>query len=323
MENRFIKLACLTVLMIGSGLQAMDPGYASPGAAVGQANDLVNAAGSGDIVRVKELLNDFTKHGFGGAYSDGLKRIDIGNAYGETALMHAAGGGHKEVCKLLIAHGANVNARDREGNTALIFAALNDHREICELLIAADADVNATNKFDKTALMYAVEKGHRDVSRILLAGKLNKMDWDAVLHYGVMPSLQSRLNDRLCNAAAEGHIAKVKELIAVGADVNATDRQGQTALMHAAHQHRREVCKLLIDAIVGQSLQEQKSAAITVIGLKKKARGNKDITPTIAQMLRKQQRQKYLENKENARKQIIRIIDNQLKKELLDYLNRI
>ena len=51
--------------------------------------------------------------------------------------------GHKEVVELLIAKGADVNAKNDGGYTPLHQAAINGHKEIAELLIEKGANVNA------------------------------------------------------------------------------------------------------------------------------------------------------------------------------------
>ena len=74
-----------------------------------------------------------------------------------TPLHSAVAGGHKDVVELLIAKGADVNAKDEEyGAIPLHHAAQAGHKEIVELLIAAGADVNAKNKDGKTPLDWAV-----------------------------------------------------------------------------------------------------------------------------------------------------------------------
>ena len=62
---------------------------------------------------------------------------------GVTPLHGAAVGGHKETVKLLIANGADVNAKDVIGQTPLLSAAGGGHKEIVALLITKGADVNA------------------------------------------------------------------------------------------------------------------------------------------------------------------------------------
>ena len=66
--------------------------------------------------------------------------------------MHDAAFGHKEIAELLIAKGADVNARGFFGSTTLHGAALDGHKEIAELLITKGADVNAKDDGGDTPL---------------------------------------------------------------------------------------------------------------------------------------------------------------------------
>ena len=54
-------------------------------------------------------------------------------------MMWAAGKGHVEVVRLLLAHHANVDARDRRGQTALVWATTARKTEVVELLKKAGA----------------------------------------------------------------------------------------------------------------------------------------------------------------------------------------
>lgn len=67
----------------------------------------------------------------------------------------------------LLVRGADVNARDRHGQTGLMLAAQGGHREVVETLIAHGADLNATAKFGLSALMLAVVAGHTEIARLL------------------------------------------------------------------------------------------------------------------------------------------------------------
>ena len=69
-----------------------------------------------------------------------------------TPLHYAVVEGHTEVVELLIANGANVNAKDEEGWTPLHLTAYWGGKEITELLIAKGADVNAKNTWIGTPL---------------------------------------------------------------------------------------------------------------------------------------------------------------------------
>lgn len=75
-----------------------------------------------------------------------------------TALCHAIIHGNLETCKLLIKHGADVNSKDIGGRSPLIHACVGNipnQIEICKLLINNGADVNAKDNCGKTALFYS------------------------------------------------------------------------------------------------------------------------------------------------------------------------
>ena len=64
-----------------------------------------------------------------------------------------------------------------------------------------------------------------------------------------MPSSsKEKLSADLLDAAASGQIGKVLDLISTGADVNAKNKWGETALMLAAQHGRAEAVKILIEA---------------------------------------------------------------------------
>lgn len=68
-----------------------------------------------------------------------------------TALTTAASRGRRGVVKLMLRHGANVDAADAQSRTALILAVRN--WEMVKLLIASGASVNAQDDFGDTPLM--------------------------------------------------------------------------------------------------------------------------------------------------------------------------
>lgn len=66
---------------------------------------------------------------------------------GQTALHLAVRHGRTSMVRLLLSHGANVNAQDQAGTTALISACDRGHADIVRILLQdPDCDVNLTDK---------------------------------------------------------------------------------------------------------------------------------------------------------------------------------
>lgn len=77
------------------------------------------------------------------------------------ALAYAACGGQAEVVRLLLAHGAAVDARDPGGGTALIGACNAAHLGTARLLLEAGADVSLRNDSGYTAYGRTPIRSHR------------------------------------------------------------------------------------------------------------------------------------------------------------------
>lgn len=89
-----------------------------------------------------------------------------------TALHMAAYNGHTEVVRLLIDNQATIDCRDSEGKTPLLHACTGPFAETVSVLIAAGADVNAKESTEAfTPLMMAAGLGEKEVVEILLAHK--------------------------------------------------------------------------------------------------------------------------------------------------------
>ena len=72
-----------------------------------------------------------------------------------TPLMEAASAGHTDIVRLLIAHGADVNAQSSSGNTPLMYACAGGHEDVVRVLLEAGAHVGVSMVFIKR-VWYAV-----------------------------------------------------------------------------------------------------------------------------------------------------------------------
>jgi hypothetical protein len=106
--------------------------------------------------------------------------------------------GHKEVAELLIAKGADVNAKDEGEWTPLHSAAYWGEKEIAELLIAKGADVNAKNDVGITPLDWAIHLNHSEIA-------------DLIRKHQLMPRLVQHGRFAFSFDAKEGKVYEVQD----------------------------------------------------------------------------------------------------------------
>ena len=150
-------------------------------------------------------------------------------------LLHGAAWGAYEIAALLLAHGADVNAKNLWNNTPLYAAATRDNREMAALLIANGADVNAKN-YGNTPLHEAAGRNSEEVAALLIE---NGADVNAEVDF-------SGKGTPLHEAARENSEEVAALLLANGADVNARAQRSGTPLHQAAYHNSRGIVALLL-----------------------------------------------------------------------------
>ncbi|MGK7935608.1 MAG: ankyrin repeat domain-containing protein [Xenococcaceae cyanobacterium] len=85
-----------------------------------------------------------------------------------SPLFLAAFHGCKDICELLLANGANINAVDDRDETPLHQAAMNGHQDVVELLIANGAQIEPLAKDGSTPLYLAAWSRHKNIAQLLL-----------------------------------------------------------------------------------------------------------------------------------------------------------
>jgi ankyrin repeat protein len=176
---------------------------------------LFAAAESGDAAQLRSLLEA------------GCSHAALDHA-GETALMHAAHGGHLEAVQVLLAYGAEVNFKSEHGWTALARAAYNAETgcgfpQVIAALHEAGAELDPRIFFSITPLMLAAGGGDAGV-----------VEW----------------------------------LINAGADVLAANEGGRTARMMANDKFYVDVINLLTDAERQLGVSEEGSCSSGKKGVK-------------------------------------------------------
>eukprot|EP00878_Enallax_costatus_P011541 GHUV01012048.1.p1 GENE.GHUV01012048.1~~GHUV01012048.1.p1 ORF type:complete len:746 (+),score=322.29 GHUV01012048.1:330-2567(+) len=149
--------------------------------------------------------------------------------------LSAAASGQVDRVKLLLQQGYNPNTTDYDKRTALMLAAANGHKAVVDMLLAVNATINAKDNMGRTALLEAAKGGHEDILATLLA-RGAKLASD--------PQAQAQM---LCGAVSRGDIPQLTYLLKAGADANAADYDGRTALHVAAAESNVQAARVLVD----------------------------------------------------------------------------
>ena len=170
--------------------------------------------------------------------------INARTKHNYTSLMFAAVYNEAESVKYLIKSGASLKTRNARGDNALSLAEETGDSSVVETLTAAEAgekqrifrsrkiDVNAAKSDDGTTLLMLAASEDLVELEILLfiLGLMNNQDFEA------MPLAHSNVLD------------VIHALLECGADVNAKDSEGWTALAYAVRENALTVIDALLEA---------------------------------------------------------------------------
>ena len=144
-------------------------------------------------------------------------------AAGEPPILSAARTGSLDTVRLLVRHGADINAQESlRGQTALMWAAAENHAAVVRTLLELGADVHARSAGAGTVRSGALDADQRAPQRVTV---------------GFTP---------LLFAARQGALESARVLVAAGADVDEQGPRGTNALLIATRNYHYELAAFLV-----------------------------------------------------------------------------
>ncbi|CAH1122114.1 unnamed protein product [Ceutorhynchus assimilis] len=187
---------------------------------------LVASAGNNDVLL--EMIAHMTP-------TDAQKALNRQNAVGWTPLLIASHRGHIDLVNNLLANHARVDVFDLEGRSALHLAAEHGYLHVCDSLLTNKAFINSKSRNGRTALHLAAMNGYVHLVKFLIKD-----------HNAVIDILTLKKQTPLHLAAGAGQIEVCKLLLELGADIDATDEDGQKPIHAACQNNFSEVAKLFL-----------------------------------------------------------------------------
>ncbi|CAL7938002.1 unnamed protein product [Xylocopa violacea] len=207
---------------------------------------LLEASKSGDLAAVERILRT-------NPLAVNCRDLDGRHS---TPLHFAAGFNRVPVVEYLLAHGADVHAKDKGGLVPLHNACSYGHYEVTELLVKHGASVNVADLWKFTPLHEAAAKGKYEIVRLLLrhGADATKKNRDGATPLDLVRDGDQdvadllRGNSALLDAAKKGNLARVQRLVTQD-NINCRDAQGRnsTPLHLAAGYNNLEVAEFLLE----------------------------------------------------------------------------
>ena len=222
-----------SLLLAAAGVLSLVPvAWAQVGPTAAEAaryTGLHAAAYRGDVAQIQRLA---------AARAD----LNARDGHGRTPVHVATFARQREAIRALASAGADLNLLENDRYDGVTIASVADDEETLRVLLSLGASAKqVTSRYDGTALIAAAHLGHDGVVRQLIAAgapldHVNNLHWTAVIEAIVLGNGGAR------------HQATLQALVKAGANLQLTDRQGQTPLELARARGYGEMVKMLMAA---------------------------------------------------------------------------
>ncbi len=222
MRSLLRNLITTTCLLAGAASAQVAPSAAQ----IAQYKGLHAAAQRGDLAKAEKLI----------AQKVGINARD---EQGRTPLHVATFARQPQLVRLLAQAGADLSLLENDRYDAVTIAAVADDEATLATLLSLGASAKlTTSRYDGTALIAAAHLGHDGVVRQLIAAgarldHVNNLHWTAVIESIVLGDGGPR------------HQRTLRALIDAGANLQLTDRQGNTPLQLARSRGHAEMVAML------------------------------------------------------------------------------
>ncbi|CAH1802310.1 unnamed protein product [Owenia fusiformis] len=181
--------------------------------------------------------------------------VNACDTFNRTLLMFSLNDQNVEVIKFLLKNGANIDSKTNIGITPLMWAVKRKAYSCVDLLIKSGADLDSQDTSGRTALMWSL-KALNDKNRIKTFFENN----------AAIDKVDNDNKTMLMYVAETPYSEFINIIVSKDVDVNATDKEGNTALMYAGRAKQVACFRELLKNGADKKMKNKKNeSALTII----------------------------------------------------------